>query len=330
MPDNIQRIKREVIRIKSGENYLNGMIHLPDGGDCPDTGIVLCSAGLKNRIGYGRINVIMADFLAQNGYPVMRFDYHGCGDSTGHLSPTGEINELHADINGFIQTGLFVEDTLKAMEVLKEKTGCKSFILSGLCGGSNTSLYTAVKSDEVISIILLNLPVALDSNLARQERTGEMSEWHLKFMYESYLKKIFSPRAWLRLISFKSDFRSIGRVIKSKFSRGNGSNSSEPSKQETKFNFNDDLLIQFESYFNSGRKAYFVFAENDPIKNEFETYLENDRGVRLLKKYGKNHSKKIIKDSNHSFTEWSWREQLFKEMLRCINQEKKITDKTSV
>jgi pimeloyl-ACP methyl ester carboxylesterase len=290
----------------------------------------VCSAGLKNRIGYGRINVIMADFLAGHGYPVMRFDYHGCGDSQGHLSPTGEANELHADINGFIQTGLFTGDALNAIEVLKERAGCKSFILSGLCGGSNTSLYTAVKSDEVVSVILLNLPVALDSNLARQERAGEMSEWHLKFMYESYLKKIFSPRAWLRLLSFKSDFSAIGKVLKSKFSKGNSSNSSESSNEEKKFNFNDDLLVQFEKYFKSGRKAYFVFADNDPLKNEFETYFENDKGAHLLDKYRENYYKKVIKDSNHSFTEWNWREQLFEEVLRCINQESKVSDKTAV
>ncbi|MEE9442372.1 MAG: hypothetical protein V3V99_06860 [candidate division Zixibacteria bacterium] len=330
MPDKIRKIKREVIRFKSGDNHLNGMIHLPDENNRRELGAVLCSAGLKNRIGYGRINVIIADFLAGHGYPVMRFDYHGCGDSQGHLSPTGEVNELHADINGFIQTGLFSNDALNAIEALKEKSGCKKFILTGLCGGSNTSLYTAVKSEEVISIFLLNLPVALDSNLARQERAGEMSEWHLKFMYESYLKKVFSPRAWLRILSFKSDFRGIAQIVKSKFSGGKSTNSAGPSNEEKKFNFNDDLLAKFDEYFTSGRKAYFVFAENDPLKNEFEKYFENDKGAQILEKYRESYFKKVIKDSNHSFTEWNWRKQLFEELLRCIKQETKTSKKTAV
>ncbi len=333
MSENRTKIEREPVSFTSDGNRLYGMIHFPQIEDNSEVAIILLSAGLKNRIGYGRIYVALADYLATRGYPVMRYDYHGCGDSGGRLSPTGAYHEQHADINGFIQRGLFTEDTLQAIDMAKAKTGCTRFVLCGLCGGSNSSLYTALKSPEVMSTILINFPTALDSSLVRQQNQGKMDAWQLKFLYEAYLRKAFSPRSWLRLLAFKSDYKAIIQVLRTFTSRlrpkGKSNSASEKNQVAEAFNFNDDLLDKLSAYFESSRSAYLLFAENDPITVDFETYFEPDHGRGILEKYKGRWEKTVFKDSNHSYTNWEWREQLFAKVLSCIQREAKLIKRSN-
>ncbi|MCP4633952.1 MAG: hypothetical protein GY855_13590 [candidate division Zixibacteria bacterium] len=314
-------IKRYTIDFISGENTIYGMIHSPETDKFNSTGILLLSAGLKNRTGYAKIYVKLADYLASKGYHVMRFDYHGCGDSDGKLSLTGAYQELHADINGFIQTGLFAQDALKAMDVLKREAGCRKFVLSGLCGGSNTAVYTAVQSEEVESVILLNLPVALDSELAREKQKGSMDIFKVQFLYEAYMKKIFSPKAWIRFLGLKSDYKSILQMFKTKLKQApkTESNDNDSTAMVDNFSFNKDLLGTLDKYFSSGRKAYLFFSENDQLRAEYEKYFEALYGKELLGKYSGQYVKTVIQNSNHSFTHPEWREELFTSFLKCLD-----------
>jgi len=75
------------------------------------------------------------------------------------------------------------------------------------------------------------------------------------------------------------------------------------------------------SYYDSGRNSYFIFAANDPISLDFETYFQNKAGKNLLTKYERQWEKIVIKDSNHSFTNFEWRVQLFNNILTCIKKE---------
>ena len=322
-----KKIFREPVEFENNGNRLYGMIHHPSSKDSTKPGVVLLSSGLKNRIGYGRLYVSLADFLAGHGYPVMRYDYHGCGDSDGHLSLTNLYHEMHADINGFIQTGLFANDTIKAIDLMKKKTNSKKFVTCGFCGGSNTSLYTSIKSEDIITIILGNLPVALDSTLVREQNKDKIDIWSLNFNYTSYLKKLTQLKAWLRFLSFKSDYKYIFKIYLTKFRQicskhTTNSNNIEPVGK--KFIFNHDLLEKLSFYFDSGRNAYFLFAENDQITVDYETYFEPNYGKKILEKYKNQWEKTVFKDSNHSYTNIEWRNQLFDKILTCINKETEI------
>ena len=325
MSDVHKKIEREPIDFENDGNRLYGMIHHPVENTADRPAIILLSAGLKNRIGYGRLYVSLADFLAEQGFLTLRYDYHGCGDSDGRLSPTGAYHELHADINGFIQTGLFAGDTLRAIEFLKEKNRCSKFVLCGLCGGSNSSLYTSVLDKNIISIIMINFPITIDSKLARTKSKDSMNLWMVEFLYKSYLIKFFQPGAWLRFLTFKSDYKSIIKVFKTKIFKKNPEpekkSSADKQQKNNKNNFNYDLLDKLTSYYDSGRNSYFIFAANDPISLDFETYFQNKAGKNLLTKYERQWEKIVIKDSNHSFTNFEWRVQLFNNILTCIKKE---------
>ncbi len=67
---------------KSGDGELFGVLHRPV-GPSRDSGFVFCSALLEEKLWAHRLFVNFARELAAMGYPVLRFDYMGHGDSNG-------------------------------------------------------------------------------------------------------------------------------------------------------------------------------------------------------------------------------------------------------
>jgi pimeloyl-ACP methyl ester carboxylesterase len=322
-------IGREPVSFMAGENRLYGVLHRPESDSGTGQGVVLLSAGMKNRTGYARLYVALADYLAGQGIPALRFDYHGCGDSDGRHEPTGAWEEKHADINEQVLTGSLADDVKAAVAEFKRQTDCTEVLLFGLCSGANTAIYAADQIGDVGGVVLANLPVAIDSSKRRESRQGEMNLFQQQFMFEAYLRKIFSPRAWARFLGGQSDFKSIFYLVKKKFFGGKSLPKPERENRtkvqsapsDDGFDFNFDMLERFESFWKSGRPVYFFFSENDPIRVNFETYFEGKHGTELMKRHETLCHKVIFKDANHSFVNTEWREELFRRVAQCASKE---------
>ncbi len=118
------------------------------------TGVVIVVGGAQYRTGSHRQFVQLARFLADAGFPVLRFDLPGMGDSPGDL-PSFEDTAPHiaAAINRFQQ----------------QHSGVERVVLWGLCDGASASLlYVDATHDPRISgLALLNPWVRSDVSLAR-------------------------------------------------------------------------------------------------------------------------------------------------------------------
>ena len=129
-------------------------------------------------------------------------------------------------------------------------------------------------------------------------------------------------------MTLRSDYKSIVGTLKTKLGRTKQESQANPAEDaefHKKLNFNYELLDVFSAYFDSGRRAHLFFAENDAITLDFETHFQNGIGKDLFEKYEKCWEKLVIKDSNHSFTNADWRDQLFKSILTCIKKEVTIS-----
>ena len=118
------------------------------------TGVVIVVGGAQYRTGSHRQFVQLARFLADAGFPVLRFDLPGMGDSPGDL-PSFEDTAPHiaAAINGFQE----------------QHPGVERVVLWGLCDGASASLLyvDATHDPRIAGLALLNPWVRSDVSLAR-------------------------------------------------------------------------------------------------------------------------------------------------------------------
>jgi uncharacterized protein len=185
---------------------LFGVLHLPEGGARTDLAVVLLSPGVKMRVGPERLYCTLTERLVNLGLPVLRFDFYGLGDSEGEVT-----EELLKDVYNHIEVGRFVDDTIDSMDWMAQQHGARRFILSGLCGGAITGLLAARHDPRVAGLLALAITPVLASRSANP--STYMTSGQLADMRRTYLDKLLSPAAWLRLLSLKSDYRVIWRAL---------------------------------------------------------------------------------------------------------------------
>lgn len=70
--------------------------------------VVICHGFIGSRIGGDRLFVKTADYLSGQGYLVIRFDYAGCGESTGDYGSFG-LDDLIAQTRRVLDYGLEID-----------------------------------------------------------------------------------------------------------------------------------------------------------------------------------------------------------------------------
>jgi pimeloyl-ACP methyl ester carboxylesterase len=276
---------------------LFGILHIPKERASGDTAIVILSPGIKSRVAPHRLYVKMAREFVAAGFPVFRFDFYGLGDSEGEVDV-----EQTADLYGSIQVGRYVEDTIAALDWLEAEHGLRKFILSGLCGGAITGLLAGAQDRRVDSIIGLGIPVILDSNkfrgMASQFLTSkELDEWRL-----GYLKNLLNVQSWIRLLTFKSDyralFRSFGNPVRKLFGKSQGEKPQAPAPLAD--NFNDLFPGAFEAFVATPRKILLLFGESDRLLFEFEEKFLGRHGPRF-EQYRGLYDVQLVSGARHIF-----------------------------
>lgn len=156
------------------EDSLVGTLCVPDEGADPTTPLVVfLNAGIIHRTGPARLYVQLARALAQGGFPSLRFDLSGIGDSGRSGGGQGSLREgVRADIGS-------------ALEFASEASGARRFVLLGLCSGADHALDAGARRDDVVGTVLLDLNV---------DRTPG---YHVRH----YLRRVLRPRIWWSVLT---------------------------------------------------------------------------------------------------------------------------------
>lgn len=171
-----------------------GIVSMPAPGKLQQrTGVVIVVGGAQYRVGSHRQFVLLARVLAAAGYPVLRFDFPGMGDSPGEMASFEEsaphiaaaIHALHSHI-----------------------PHVERVVLWGLCDGASASLLylQATQDPRVTGIVLLNPWVRSEAGLARAQ---------IKLYYRH---RIMQPAFWRKLFQGNVSWNAL-RGLASNFHR---------------------------------------------------------------------------------------------------------------
>jgi hypothetical protein len=285
---------------------LFGMLHIPK-NEFRDIGIIILSPGIKSRVAPHRLYLKMAERFCDLGFTVLRFDPEGLGDSEGEI-----VENFAADVYGSIQIGRFLDDTRCAMDWMQKKSKLSKFILTGLCGGAITGLLSGANDERVIGLLGLGIPVILDSSSIDQSKY--ITKGQLMDLRKLYIEKLLSPKAWIRFLTFKSDYlvliKSMLTGVSKKFTKPVRTNHLEAMESQNQVstqnnNFNSYFPLAFRQMADGNKKMLLLFSESDRLYWEFEEkfmhpYKEvfnEHRGICEIS---------IISDANHIFSFSKW------------------------
>src|SRR5260221_4633500 len=119
---------------RSSDKPLFGCYHEPSASRLRSCGILICQPIGHEYVNAHRALRQLAVRLAEAGFPVLRFDYYGCGDSSGNTEDAS-ILQWSADISA-------------AISELRRRTGLFRVCMVGLrLGGALATLVAAEPGD---------------------------------------------------------------------------------------------------------------------------------------------------------------------------------------
>lgn len=155
--------------------------------DAPGTtGLLIVSGGNELRTGAHRGMALLAAAIADAGYPVLRFDRRGIGDSTGH-------NE------GFSASG---PDIAAAAAALREHAGATRMVAFGNCDAA-TALALFHGQAGIDRLVLANPWIV--------EPSGDLPP--PAAIRATYAARLKSPAQWRRLLTGGVDLRRLARGL---------------------------------------------------------------------------------------------------------------------
>ena len=289
----------------SNGRSLFGIYH-PAGSGGRDLCVILLSPGIKNRVAPHRLYVKLAEQIQGSGIDVFRFDPEGLGDSEGEF----DFDQV-ADLYGAIQSGMFSRDTRDAMDWVEREKGKKRFILGGLCGGAITALLAGADDPRVVGLLSIGIPVILDT--ANPTVPRFMSDRQLERLENRYVEKLFHFKSWLRLLTFRSDYRLIMKAVRRRFQKRPDAAADEAASngvvQDDQFN---PLFPEaFDRFAAGGRPMLLVFSGTDRIYWEFEEKFAK-RYRNLLDAHQDRIDLHVIEGANHILSFEEWQAELFR------------------
>ena len=163
---------------------LVGVLHKPN--PTRKLGVVIVVGGPQYRIGSHRQFLLLARDLAAEGFPVLRFDYRGMGDSQGEFVGFEGIDD---DIGAAIDT------------LCREVRGVKKVALWGLCDGATAIAFYAANDERVTGIALVNPWVRSERGLAHTQ------------LRHYYLTRVLERALWRNILKRQLDVSKSAREI---------------------------------------------------------------------------------------------------------------------
>lgn len=288
---------------------LFGILHTPDQPRRGAPAIIMLSPGVKMRVGPERLYRRMAEQFVAGGMTVLRFDFYGLGDSEGTLT-----EELLRDVYNHIEVGRFVDDTIDAMDWLQRQIGESTFILSGLCGGAITGLLAGARDQRVVGLLALGITPLLASRSA--DPSLYMTWGQLDNIGQTYLQKLLKPGAWLRLLTFRSDYRLLWRSLVRSRKAPPAPATAPPPETD---NASPLFPPAFFEMLRTRRPILLVFGGSDRLHYEFDEKFVARHRERLAA-WPAAYDLHVVDKANHVLSYDAWQSEMLSVSQRWLDR----------
>jgi pimeloyl-ACP methyl ester carboxylesterase len=276
-----------------GTRSLVGILHRPDAvrNDLPC--VLLLNAGILHRVGPNRLYVRIARRLERLGFPVLRFDVWGIGDSQDHT--------------GIRENKTFFDDTLEAMDMMHQRTGVNRFMLMGICMGAKIALEVAGRDRRVDSLVLME---GIYVKSARY-----------------YISRLLNPTKWKRLLSGESH---MVKQIRKRILHVGGSRPEKPnavarpatgSSNPPQLLGNDvekNMRGTLQALLARGAKILLLFRDGNEIAYNYRLRREGDAITAVGLPHGL--EVEFVRFADHTFTPLVSQELLLDVTMKWIEE----------
>jgi len=253
---------------------LLGIVATPE--QAGNTGVLIVVGGPQYRAGSHRQFLLLSRALAIAGYPVMRFDHSGMGDSTGELKNFESLNDnISAAIGAFQQ---------KCPNVI-------NVVLWGLCDAASASLlyWDATHDARIAGMVLLNPWVRSEATLART---------HIKHYYG---QRLLQAEFWRKVLTGRLGIGAaigglIGSIVRARKTSGS-------TTADVALPYQTRMMRALNEF--PGQVLLMLSGEDLTAKEFLETILANSVGALALQS---NSLRRVdITGADHTFSSAEWR-----------------------
>jgi exosortase A-associated hydrolase 1 len=276
---------------------LVGILHRPERPKRRGV-LIIVGGGPQYRVGVHRQFVLWARRLAAEGYPVMRFDHRGMGDSYGDFRGFEWIDE---DISAALAR--FTAEVPELEEV----------VLWGECDAASAILFYAYRDPRVRGLVLLN-------PWARTE-VGEAKT----VLRHYYPQRLMQPSFWLKVVRLRfnplDSLRSVWELV-NRVRRGRGSAETMlPDQQNLGAALSRDLPLPDRLLAGFSRfqgPVLLVMSGRDLVMREFDDWVRHhpdwQRQLPL-----KPVTRRDLAEADHTFSTIAWSNQVIDWAMDWLN-----------
>jgi hypothetical protein len=221
-----------------------------------------------------------------------------------------------ADMYNTIHSGRYTNDTIAAMDWMQTTVQVGRFVGSGLCGGSISALLAAERDSRIECLLGIGLPTVLEGG--PENWAIALTRHQMTTMRSSYFGKLADPRSLLRLVSGKSNYRAIGKILKQWLSARKAAADSTAKVQAADVDHtNPRFASAFRSMLESSRPMLLVFSGADRLHAQFAENFESHNGASIghLRHL---YSVHVIPHANHVLSDPAWVDELLDAGARWL------------
>ncbi|OGB33435.1 MAG: hydrolase 1, exosortase A system-associated [Burkholderiales bacterium RIFCSPLOWO2_12_FULL_61_40] len=258
-----------------------------------ETGVIVVVGGPQYRAGSHRQFVLLSRVLATAGYPVLRFDYRGMGDSEGQQRG---FRSVSSDIAAAI-------DTLQRCV-----PSVRHVALWGLCDGASAALLYRFDTQDprVSTLCLLNPWIRSETSFARTQ------------IKHYYTQRLVEKEFWTKLFKGKVGHKAISELLRSVQLAVAGRMHSAPRACAPDWTTATPLPYQqrmAQAWDNFTGNILLLLSGDDYTAKEFSEYTRNNPAWKKSMKHP-SLTRCELPGADHTFSSATYRAQVEDLTLR--------------